>query len=66
MPLSEDEQDAMAANCPWCWAGMGERCKSRSGKERLHPHKRRIARARRRGGLGGVGRMLLAARRGSK
>jgi hypothetical protein len=59
MTLSADEQDAMAANCGWCWAKPGERCKSVSGKVRRRPHKRRVLRAERRGILGGVGRALL-------
>jgi hypothetical protein len=59
MTLTGDEQDAIAANCGWCWAAPGEKCKSVTGKKRRRPHKRRIERARRRGVLGGVGRILM-------
>ena len=67
MKLTEDEQDAMAANCGMCWSCPQKPCrivhKDHSlGKER-RPHKMRIQRAARRGLMGGVGRMLLAQNR---
>jgi len=58
-PLTPDEQDALAANCGWCWAYPGKPCVTVSGNVRRHPHKRRITRAERRGVLGGVGRALM-------
>lgn len=65
MNLTNDEQDAMAANCPDCWAYPGEECWVRvngrnTKRKRKHPHPNRIGRAGRRGILGGGGRMLLS------
>ncbi len=64
MELTPDEQDAMAANCPDCWARPGEECwvrvKNRNiRRKRGHPHPNRISRAGRRGILHGAGRILL-------
>lgn len=64
MILSDNEQDAMAANCPDCWARPGELCWVRRNnrnikRKRGHPHPNRIGRAERRGILNGAGRILL-------
>jgi hypothetical protein len=53
----------MAANCGWCWARPGQRCKTRlTGKAARRMHRMRIARARRKGLLGGGGRAWLATK----
>ena len=67
MDLTPDEQDAMAANCPDCWAYPSELCWVRVRgrnirRKRRHPHPNRIDRARRRGILYGGGRVLLTRR----
>jgi len=68
--LTGDEKDALAANCPDCWARMDQQCRVMRGSPpqvtnriRRHPHPNRIGRASRRGVLGGVGRALLEQNR---
>ena len=74
MDLSDDEQDAMAANCGLCWSSPGEPCRvmrkdPKTGRlkpvnrTQKHPHSERIDRASRRGILGGAGRDLLEQNR---
>jgi hypothetical protein len=60
MTLTEDEADSMAANCGRCWARPGGWCVTPSGARSRRLHRLRVARARRRGLCGGVGRALLA------
>lgn len=62
--LSDNEQDALAANCPDCWSRPGVQCKVMVrgkviNRMRRHPHPNRIDRAERRGILNGAGRILL-------
>jgi len=73
MTKKDDEADAMAASCGKCWTHPGEPCKKMSGKpgratskDKKTPHPERVARAARRGALGGVGRAILGKKKGSK
>jgi len=64
MSKKDDEADALAANCGRCWSHPGEPCKVMSGgrptsKNKKTVHQERVARAERRGALGGVGRRIL-------
>lgn len=66
--LTDDEQDAMAANCGKCWARPQQLCRVMYGtrvtsRTRRHPHPERIDRAGRRGILGGIGRLLIEQNR---
>lgn len=65
--MTDDEQDAMAANCGQCWAKPQEPCRvvhrDRSLGRKRRPHRMRVQRAGRRGILGGIGRLLLAQNR---
>jgi len=68
LELTANEQDALAANCPDCWARPGKLCwiivrGIVTERTRGHPHPNRIGRAERRGVLGGTGRLLLEQNR---